>query len=176
MRLEYIRCVEEAQPEWYLLENVDTYPDVKIEGYNHQRLDLWAHDFGSRQRRLRHIQFGSKNGDVLVIERGGKGGTEATVTASGDNRSWSTILELQGLPTNFDIPSFTEAAKRRAVGNGVHVGMARALAVAVKNRAPVGERRLCACSCGRPIVGTASRKYAGDACRVRDNRRKKRTA
>ena len=40
MLREYERVVLEAEPEWWLMENVSTVPDLKIEGYSWQRLDI----------------------------------------------------------------------------------------------------------------------------------------
>jgi len=59
---QFKRIVLEASPVWWLAENVPGVPDIRIEGYSWQRLDLNAADFGSKQRRLRHIQFGAKDG------------------------------------------------------------------------------------------------------------------
>ncbi len=167
---EYKRIVLAARPEWFLLENVERTPDVKIEGYTHQRLDVWAHEFGLPQRRLRHIQFGSRNGKVLVLDRGGKGGIAPTVTASDSSTPWEQFCELQGLPSGFDLPVFTNGAKRRAVGNAVPLPLARALAAAIKCMKPTGTIRVCACGCGRPVEGKAT--YARTACRVRVSRKR----
>ncbi len=54
-------------PTFKLAENVPGVPDICIDGYSWQRLDLNAADFGSRQRRLRHVQFGSRDGTQLMI-------------------------------------------------------------------------------------------------------------
>lgn len=72
MPAEFERVILAAEPDWWLMENVERVPDVKIDGYNWQRLDMWAHEFGLKQRRLRHFQFGSKHGMVLVFRRGGE--------------------------------------------------------------------------------------------------------
>ena len=37
---EYERIVKECDPTWYLLENVSGVPDLIIESYNHQRIDI----------------------------------------------------------------------------------------------------------------------------------------
>jgi len=167
---EFVRVVLEAQPVWYLLENVPRVPDVKIAGYSWQRLDLWAHEFGSRQRRNRHFQFGARDGSVLVIEREGSGGDVATVTASDSAIPISEAARLQGLPDGFDIPAFRRSALRRAIGNGVPYPMAVAVAAAIKNRVSAESVKLCACSCGRLISGRKT--YARTACRVRAHRRR----
>ena len=170
MLREFGRLVMEAQPKWFLLENVERVPDLKIGGYNWQRLDVWAHEFGLTQRRLRHFQFGSREGKVLVMARGGKGGTTAVVTASDSDTPWDKFCIEQGLPPDFDLPSFTQSAKRRAVGNGVPVPMARAMAKAVIRMVPEGSVNLCGCKCGRPVSGKKS--YARGACRMRMSRRR----
>ena len=169
MLAQYRRVVIEAQPEWWLLENVDRTPDNPIPGYSFQRLDIWAHEFGLRQRRLRHIQFGHRAGKVLVLDRGGAGGDMPTLCASDSSTPWGQFCELQGLPPTFDIPAFTEGARRRAVGNGVPVPMARALARAVADLQPPSVS-VCACGCGRRV--TERQIYARTACRVRAHRRR----
>jgi len=70
---EFIRVVKEAEPSWWLLENVKGVPDVQIENYSHQRIDInqgWYSDTS----RLRHIQFGSKDELYLDIPRGNMDG------------------------------------------------------------------------------------------------------
>ncbi len=52
---EYIRVVKEADPSWWLLENVANVPSIKIDHYHQQRLDInqgWYSD----TTRLRHIR------------------------------------------------------------------------------------------------------------------------
>src|SRR5262245_51036984 len=66
---EFLRVVAQATPAWFLLENVPSVPDVRIEGYTVQRFDLRASECGGRQRRLRHFQFGSREGLVIQPER-----------------------------------------------------------------------------------------------------------
>ncbi|MGZ8152461.1 MAG: DNA cytosine methyltransferase [Methylovulum sp.] len=160
---EFKRVVIEANPVWWLAENVPGVPDIQIDGYSWQRLDLNAVDFGSKQRRLRHIQFGSRDGTQLMIERPGsnKNG-EPTVTAN-DVRPVTELAILQGLPDGFDIPAFTRVQLARAIGNGVPYPIALALAESVKCRRDWG--RLCECSCGRTVTGRQN--TATGACRKR---------
>lgn len=160
---EFKRVVVQAQPVWWLAENVPGVPDININGYSWQRLDLLASDFGSKQRRLRHVQFGSNDGTLLTIDRTvGVKATQPTVLAN-DSRPISVIADLQGLPQDFNIPSFTRSALTRAIGNGVPYGMALALANAVLSRQ--SGVTLCACSCGRRVTG--KQQYSGGACRKR---------
>jgi len=156
------RVVLGAKPTWWLAENVPGVPDIRIDGYSWQRLDLNASDFGHEQRRLRHVQFGSNDVSQLVIDRKKTLGRNPTVLAN-DSRPLSEIANLQGLPDDFDIPAFTRSALVRAIGNGVPYGLARALADAVINRQ--SSVTLCACSCGRLVTG--KQQYANGACRKR---------
>lgn len=66
---EFCRIVAEAQPRWFLIENVPRVPDVLIEGYHVQRFDLDARECGLKQRRRRHFHFGSRDGLRIVIRR-----------------------------------------------------------------------------------------------------------
>jgi DNA (cytosine-5)-methyltransferase 1 len=167
---EFERVVLEARPTWWLLENVPASPTVVLPGWGHQRLDLDARDFGSEQRRLRHIQFGHQAGRVLVMPRpAARSGGEATCLASEisrpGRRAFGRFCELQGLPSTFALPSFTLSARYRAVGNAVHFDVARALGEAVAAARDPSQVRLCACRCGRPVTGKAL--SAGPACRKR---------
>jgi len=163
---QFKRVVIEASPVWWLAENVPGVPDIRIDGYSWQRLDLNSADFGSKQRRLRHVQFGTRDGTQLMIERSGDGGNgnekEPTVTAN-DSRPISELASLQGLPVGFDIPAFTRSGLASAIGNGVPYPIARALAESVKCRRDWG--RLCACECGRRVTGR--QLTATGACRKR---------
>lgn len=166
---QFKRVVEQAKPSWWLAENVPCVPDIQIDGYNWQRLDLRASHFGMSQRRLRHVQFGSVDGSQLVINRPSlETGTEPTALAN-DDRSTAELARLQGLPDGFDIPAFTRGELTKAIGNGVPWGIAKALAVAVQYRK--SDVDLCACNCGRQISGKQA--TATSACRKRLHDRKK---
>lgn len=43
---EFKRVVLQARPSWWLAENVPGVPDIKIDDYSWQRLDLYASEFG----------------------------------------------------------------------------------------------------------------------------------
>jgi len=169
---KFVRCVEAAQPVWWLMENVSGVPDVQIDGYSWQRLDLYANEFGVSQRRLRHIQFGSNDGTALVRHSSSTkstGQVTPTILAT-DDTPISEMAVQQGLDPSFDIPPFTRAALRRAMGNGVPAGMASALASMVRDRGPAHSVRLCGCGCGR-VIGER-KTFAGGTCRMRVHRRK----
>lgn len=176
MLAEYKRIVLEAKPLWWLLENVPQVPDMMIDGYSHQRLDLRANEFGLTQSRLRHFQFGHRDHVPLIIPRQiTNKATEPCCLASegtkSNRRSWADFCQLQGLPRDFALPSFTQSGRYRAVGNGVPLPMAYAIAIAIQR--PI-KGKPCACSCGRPVTSKAS--YANASCRKRAQRKRDRVA
>jgi DNA (cytosine-5)-methyltransferase 1 len=60
---------------------------------------------------------------------------------------FAEFCALQGLPRSVDLPGLTLAAKYRAVGNGVHIEVARFIARAVARPGLPDKARLCACGC-----------------------------
>ena len=183
MLAEYARCVTEAQPEWWLMENVARVPNVTIKGYVTQRIDINA-GWYSDQTRLRHIQFGSLSGRLLNVTRRSVTGTQPAALAN-DNRSFRELCRLQGLPDDYDLPGFLVKEKIRAVGNGVPLSIGTELAAAIKrayrdNAQPLQldftgaavRRDVCACGCGRPVTGR--KKYYDYSCRKRAQRQRQR--
>jgi len=179
---EFMRVVYEADPEWWLLENVSSVPDVKLDGWSWQRIDV-NQAWYCPVNRNRHFQFGSRVGKPLDIPRGPPvRGAEPAALAC-DSRSLSEVCRMQGLPEDFDLPPFTAAAKIAAVGNGVPLVLGRVVARAViaaharervKNTyepTPAVPRRACDCGCGRPVPRAA--KYYGATCRKRAERRRR---
>lgn len=186
----FVRCIAEARPEWYLIENVDRVPSVtELSGwqydlirdeYTNQRFPI-NQAWYSEVSRLRHIQFGSRSaGRLLDIEPRVTQPARNGAALASDDRSFGELCRLQGLPEDFDLPGFTVEGKKRAVGNGVPLMMGRALAEAVvgayRGSAVTGRR--CLCGCGRPVLGKA--RYAAnkegrtDACRKRAERKRRR--
>lgn len=182
MLREFVRVTDQAGPLWWLLENVDGVPDVRIDGYGWQRLDVDAGWF-SGVRRLRHVQFGHRDGVSIDVPRGRvvEGAEHAALAC--DGRTFEELRRLQGLPEDFDLPGFTLDGKRAAVGNGVPLCMARELARAVRRvtelalrrdppATPAVTRRSCGCGCGREVRGM--HVYVGATCRKRAERRRRR--
>jgi DNA (cytosine-5)-methyltransferase 1 len=180
---EFLRTVREADPEWWLMENVPGSPVVTAPGFHVQLFMLDASHVGSRQHRLRKFHFGFKTGRELVIGRtpaqsqpgtSQPGTSQPTCLASearrgGRRRTWADFCELQGLPCSFTLPGFTVEAAYRAVGNGVPYQLALALAQAIDDRdRAVTPHRVCECGCGRFVTGRA--RLAGVACRKRQQR------
>ena len=175
---EYKRVIDQAKPTWWLLENVRSVPDVKIPGYSWQRVDLKASDCGSEQQRLRHFQFGDRDGALInplrkITKKVMHRAALATEGSRADRRGWSNFCRLQGLPDDFDLPGFTRRGKYKAVGNGVPLEMGRVIAQAVIDRSmPADGAARCVCGCGRVVNGRA--KHATVACRKRMQIRRER--
>jgi len=159
---EFERCVAEANPDWFLMENVPDAPLPAVPGYatwscvlnNRQlgqvqsRTRRWSFGVRGSQRRplmietvaLEPIEFahaacgGSASGAPLALDRHRKKGTlNACVGLNVKSaNSFRRLCELQGLDSDFDLPPFTVAAKCKAVGNGVPLPMGRAIARAVR--------------------------------------------
>lgn len=131
---EYKRIVRECDPTWYLFENVRNAPNVIVDGYDHQRIDInqgWFDDV----YRLRHIQFGHKEGKKIFWPRGvTRPGLKSAALAS-DDRSFRELCRLQGLEDYFDLPDFTVRGKKKVVGNGVPLSIGRVVANAVRDMA-----------------------------------------
>jgi DNA (cytosine-5)-methyltransferase 1 len=175
---EYCRVVSEAAPDWFLMENIARVPDIAIPDYSVQRFDLNARECGMKQSRLRHFQFGSRRGLVIIPNRQKPLSTMEPICLASegqrqDRRDWADFCELQGLPRSFNLPGWSIKAKYKAVGNGVPVPMAvtiaRAIQVAGTHRADI---RLCLCGCGRIVYG--NQVMATPACRKRMERRRRR--
>jgi len=58
---EFERVVNEAAPEWFLMENVPAAPEPWPNGYNTSSRFLNNRAFGQEQNRQRRFTFGSKN-------------------------------------------------------------------------------------------------------------------
>lgn len=166
---EFGRVVAEAKPMWWLMENVPAVPDLQVAGYTWQRLDVNATQFGSPQRRIRHIQFGDAAGRVLVIDRPAVKILDGEQTVTSKSHDFATAARLQGLPDGYELPGFKTGAAIRAVANGVPYPLALALARAVANLGKGG--RVCACGCGRLVTGKGVYSPVA-ACRKRAQRRR----
>lgn len=175
---EFARVVKEATPDWFLLENVPGVPSLEVEGYSMQRLNLRASECGGTQRRNRCFQFGSRDGRKLAIDRQPQTVTNQACALASEGkyrhrRSFADFCEAQGLPRDFDLPGYSIAAKYKAVGNGVHVGVAQTIARAIRDAPASPNPRaftLCACDCGRAISGRQVTATAG--CRKRMQRKR----
>nr|WP_240912425.1 DNA cytosine methyltransferase [Vibrio fluvialis] len=195
---QYRRIVMEAQPSWWLLENVARVPDLTIDGYGWQRFPLnlaWYTDCS----RLRHFQFGTQDGRKLSPPIHTTDEVSNGAATASDDRSFAQLKHLQGLPQDFDLPSFTVEGKKKAVGNGVPLALGRVLAelidrdiygvtdqaaisvtrpgeknvtnrLSISVTAPAKKDETCSCGCGATLIGR--QLYASPACRKRASRKR----
>ncbi len=171
---ELSRLITEAQPNWWLVENVPGVPTISLVNYTTQRFNMFASDFGLDHKRNRSFQFGSRDEFKLVIPRGSQSHLKLKPTPLASDysrsrkRNFAETCERMGLPRRFTLPGLSRAAQFRAVANGVPRPMGFAVAVAIRDRRvtkPDLLTRLCPCDCGRPLTG--KQKSATPACRKR---------
>lgn len=150
---QFERCIAEAQPDWFVMENVQKAPLPSVSGYVvRDRLlrDVWV---GGETTRLRRFSFGTPDGRMLDVEVVALHRTDPELTvlaghgpAKGQRvrgiigRDPQEMARLQGLPPDFDLPGFTTHGKKSAIGNGVPLPMGRAIAKAVKKAIDQRER------------------------------------
>lgn len=149
---EFERCIDEAAPAWFLMENVRAAPLPLVEGYTVQSELVRDHWCGGETMRLRRFSFGHSatrplgrfhvqtlalhradpecaalaSGSEWARKAGRRAGTKSKAVLAGH-------LRKQGLPPDFlsDSP-FTIEGKVKVVGNGVPLALGRAVARAVK--------------------------------------------
>ena len=105
--------------------------------------------------------------------------TKGSAVVGNDSRSFRACCDIQGLPSDFDLPEFNATGKKQVVANAVPLPMADYVAKLINESiysGVVAEKeiqhlRKCLCGCGRSVVGRA--KTAGDACRKRYSRQRK---
>jgi len=152
---EFERVVNEAQPEWFVMENTKRAPLPSVPGYRIDGSLFNNRWLGYPQYRIHRFSFGSRQGLKLIYDVALFESPEwsARVCASGSQRpgtprheqnklrfhGWKTAaalrqsLQLQGLPEDLlnDAP-FTLKGKHGVIGNAVAWPMAQALAKAIK--------------------------------------------
>jgi DNA (cytosine-5)-methyltransferase 1 len=98
---EFCRVVAEAQPEWFLMENVPEAPEPVIDGYQVRSVRLnnrWldgGEGLGAEQNRLRRFSFGTADGRALPLEVAALEAPEwkHAVTAAGGGRAVPVALQ-----------------------------------------------------------------------------------
>lgn len=143
---DFARCVTEALPDWFVMENVSQSPEPYCPDYHLvDRIcdNRWC---GGEQRRVRKFTFGvldhtwvkaenfhivteallpaAERPTVISTGQAGKGGPRASI---------EQMAIDQGLdPRRFDNSPFSVTELRRAIANGVPLPMGRAVARAVR--------------------------------------------
>lgn len=112
---EFERVVHEAQPVWFVMENVKDAPLPVVDGYQvHSQLlrDVWV---GGETMRLRRISFGTRCGARLEIETLALHSTTPQVSAlaGGGNRLTPVALGGSGKPKRYGT-----SGKNTALGRG----------------------------------------------------------
>lgn len=156
---EFGRVCSEAQPAWFLMENVERAPRPDVAGYCVAETHLDNRWLGEEQARRRCFSFGTPSGvrlsiaDCVLFENSSY---ESAVTSTtgyllgngngymkrpaaalrqreASRRPVSRLAELQGLEPDFlSSAPFTDQGKRKAIANGVPLPMGRAIARAVR--------------------------------------------
>jgi DNA (cytosine-5)-methyltransferase 1 len=157
---EFERVVHEAQPTWFLMENVPDAPLPNVNDYHIQNQILSnRQDCGGEQERVRRFSFGWRInvGPVPLfavdwwappvptmyqrtVLAKGVAVDPTKRTRSGKRRiadvrskkAFEIAVRAQGLPEGFDLPPFTIDGKIKVVGNGVPLMMGQTIARAVR--------------------------------------------
>jgi len=146
---EFERCVGEAAPAWFVMENISNAPLPAVPGYQIHAQLVDANAVGADQRRVRRFSFGTRDGRMLQIiplalVAEPRHGTVTTRNLKWDKlrkrprstnslRTWGIACEAQGLPVDFlSATPFTAKGKWEMLGNGIPLPMGRAVAKAVK--------------------------------------------
>lgn len=143
---DFARCVQEAQPAWFLMENVPQAPFPDVLGYElTDRIcdNRWC---GGEQRRRRRFTFGARvpcagfHIDGVAMEASvelptvvSTGQADWKGSAQRNRASIGYMAAAQGLDADhFSHSPFTVTELRRAIANGVPLQMGRAVARAVR--------------------------------------------
>lgn len=150
---EFERLIDEAQPRWFVMENV---PDAPLPRQASGSMLLCDASVGGLTSRVRRFSWGGL--DLLILQAprataaypsvtcdaretpvaiGGSGKrknqTGGAAQHEGPKLTPAEMLRRQGVdPTLLDLAPFTLAGKRQAIGNGVPLPMGRAIARAVR--------------------------------------------
>jgi DNA (cytosine-5)-methyltransferase 1 len=138
LRDEFERVVTEARAEWFVMEAVKAHQD-----FGDYIVCLNNRWLGQSQRRVRFFHSNLDLRPYIHVEAlqpfafkhavlAGHGGAVGSIQRGMTKYPFREACALQGLPSDFDLPGFTQQAKYEAVGNGVPLPMGRAIAHAVK--------------------------------------------
>lgn len=164
---EFERIVREAQPEWFIFENVPRTTKPRIENYMYKEIIVNALDYGAKQSRKRLIIFGSKKFRDFQLEKIPEGqrckdyfpcvtatehkyyGHEADNRRSGRKLkrqlTLQEVISLMGLNPEeeqhiINSKFLTKEGKYQIYGNGLEFHQALAIAKAVRKLFPLKEK------------------------------------
>lgn len=143
---EYVRIVKEAQPKWWVMENVASAHDPDLPDW--KRVTFDAHDVGARQHRFRSfwsnlilkIDFSTQKDvdpwpTVLATEHKYSSNSPDRRRAGrkvGRRMTIPEVNEAMGLPRDWSTPALSTQMQYEVRGNGVPLQMGVAVARAVK--------------------------------------------
>lgn len=175
---EYIRVVTDANPLWFLHENVVGVPEFGITGYRTQRFELDLSWFGGGASRRRIFTFGitekckSPNDYFLnPIIKNNPPVTRRAITC-GSDLPVAEMARIQGCDFLDDLEHFTVKGKKTVIGNAVPLVMSEYLAKLIDGaiyRSVTTPGKKCNCGCGRSVSGKA--KHAHQNCRKKASRK-----
>lgn len=149
---EFARCINEAQPAWFLMENVPQAPAPDCPGYGVTQLICDNRWVGGEQSRRRKFTFGCRHQhstfhiETVALEAANRVPVVLSSGQSGNGgprRSIAEMAKAQGIdPSRFEHSPFTTTELRRAIANGVPMPLGRAVARAVA--VSIGLERLAA--------------------------------
>lgn len=115
---EFERCVAEARPDWFVMENVRDAPIPSVEGYQvHEQMlrDVWV---GGETLRYRRISFGSADGLRLNVEQVALHTQEPEVSAlaGGGAREVPVKLQRDGKGGHVEKKRYGNSGRRSVLG------------------------------------------------------------
>lgn len=143
---EFERIVEEANPWWFLMENVSGAPIPTVHGYEVYDFIFDCSMAGDAQKRKRRFSLGSSSvppikidpsrfvhpnpGPPILTKNYGPSapGSLSVHKFYGGEPSIEKIIELFGLPPTWNAWGLSKTALRRALGNAVPLKTATAIA------------------------------------------------
>jgi DNA (cytosine-5)-methyltransferase 1 len=117
---EFERCVHEAQPDWFLMENVRDAPIPGVLGFHvHDQLlrDVWI---GGETLRMRRFSFGTRDRSSLRVEQVALHTLEPEVSAlaGGAGRTVPVKLQRDGAGGHVPKKRYGNSGKRTTLGRG----------------------------------------------------------
>lgn len=136
---EYARVCEEAQPAWFLMEEVPYAPMPLVQGYHVFDVLLTDEDVGGLQPRQRRFTFGTRDGRMLYLPRHERNGNGHQVSVMADARA-VPVKMLSGGKEKRSITSAGGGAHGGGRSDGFKGGRLPGGSVALAGHSPVGRR------------------------------------
>jgi len=122
---EFERCVQEAEPRWFLMENVPQAPLPVVEGYSVRTFVINNRQFGEAQERTRRWTWGTPDNIPLLPEVGVFDSLDYVQTVTSSSRSVPAKLGGGGKVKR----TYTAEGKRHGPNDGARTPIAKMLAL-----------------------------------------------